>query len=381
MRHHLLTKDEVRKNWKVLLWLATAVTLIGVLLIPARSGSADDVWYRLAGSDAERYIGMAQGDSIAYPWGGRWLVPSMASLVDGSPVGALQALNYLFLFLAVAAITYLASAYASSAAAMVGAWAFTGTGVALLVLFQNPFLVDSAGLFVFALIGIAYRRESYWALAGLVVLGVTVKEVVIGFLLLLLLRRRWRELAVSSVLSTGLLYYGVVSSAPGSALLPEFSGGLVVKLAFGLGAGWLLAAIAVLQISARFKAVGRQDLQYFSLTIVLSVAVLPLATDTSRLLVFALPAVVPLCAIALSESGKARIAVGVMFAVPAVVSVIPSRLTYTLRPQPFEQLESWYSANTELIAASALLALIGAVVASWPAILGLTNRHRVSDGS
>ncbi|OZC75190.1 hypothetical protein CH251_10460 [Rhodococcus sp. 06-462-5] len=368
---------EKRKDWLFLLWFALAVTLIGVLLIPSRSGNADDVWYRLAGSDAGRYIGLAQGDPTAYPWGGRWLVPRVASLADGASVGALQALNYLFLSLAVAAITYLAADYALSASAMVGAWAFSATGVALLVLFQNPFLVDSAGLFVFALIGIAYRRENYWALAALAVLGVTIKEVVIGFLLLLLLRRRWRELTIACVLSAGLLYYGVVSSAPGSALLPEFSVGLVVKFAFGLGAAWLLAAIAVLQISRGRKVVARQDLQYFSLTIVLSVAVLPLATDTSRLLVFALPAVVPLCAMALSESGKVRIAVGVMFAIPAVVSVIPSRFTYSLRPQPFEQLESWYSANTELIAVSALLALIGAVVACWPAILGLTNRHQV----
>lgn len=367
----------MRKNWQFLLWFATAVTVIGVLLIPSRSGNADDGWYGLASSDAYRYIAMAQGDAIAYPWGGRWLVPRMASLADGASVGALQALNYLFLFLAVAAITYLAADYASSTSVMVGALAFSATGVALLVLFQNPFLVDSGGLFVFALIGIAYRRENYWALAAVVVVGVTVKEVVIGFLLLLLLRRRWRELGIASVLSAGLLYYGVVSSAPGSALLPEFSGGLVVKLAFGLGAGWLLAAVAVLQISRRRKVVGRQDLQYFSLTIVLSIAVLPLATDTSRLLVFALPAVVPLCAMAMSESGKVRIAAGVVFAIPAIVSVIPSRFTYRLRPQPFEQLESWYSANIELIAVSALLALVGAVVVSWTAILGLTNRHRV----
>lgn len=366
-----------RKNWKFLLWLSTAVTVIGVLLIPSRSGDADDVWYRLAGSDAGRYIGMAQGDVTPYPWGGRWLVPLMASFADGASVGALQALNYLFLFLAIGSITYLGLNYASSSSAMVGAWAFCATGVALLVLFQNPFLVDSAGLFVFALIGIAYRRGNYWALAAVVVLGVTIKEVVIGFLLLLLLRRRWSELAVASVLSAGLLYYGVVSSGPGSVLLPEFSVGLVVKLAFGLGGGWLLAAVAVLQISHRRNLVAQQDLQYFALTIVLSLAVLPMATDTSRLLVFALPAVVPLCAIALSESSRVRIAVGVVFAIPAVVSVIPSRFTYRLRPQPFEQLESWYSANTELIAVSALLALIGAVVAGWPAILGLTNRHRV----
>lgn len=63
---------------------------------------------------------------------------------------------------------------------------------------------------------------------------------------------------------------------------------------------------------------------------------------------FALSAVVPLCAMALSESDKVRIAVGVLFAVPAVVSVIPSRFTYALRPQPYEQSESWYSSDKEL---------------------------------
>lgn len=83
------------------------------------------------------------------------------------------------------------------------------------------------------------------------------------------------------------------------------------------------------------------------LTIVLSVAVLRLATDTSRLLVLVLPAVVPLCAIALSESGTVRIAVGVVFAIPAVVAVIPSRFTYTLRPLPFEQVEACYSNGTD----------------------------------
>jgi hypothetical protein len=281
---------------------------------------------------------------------------------------------------AIASITYLGVNYATSVSSIIGAWAFTATGVALLVLFQNPFLDDSTGLFVSALVRIAYRRENYWALAGLVVVGVTVKEVVIGFLLLLLLSRRWRELAVSNVLSAGLLYYGVVSAAPGSARLPELCVGLVVKLAFGLGAGRLFAAVAVLQISPGRKTVALQDLQYFLLTVVLSVAVPPLATDTTRLLVVTLPAVVPLCAMALSESGRVRIAVGVMFAIPAVVSVIPSRFTYGLRLHPFEQLEAWYSANTELIAVSALLALIGAVVASWPAIRGLANIRRVDAG-
>lgn len=104
-------------------------------------------------------------------------------------------------------------------------------------------IASKPGRFVFALIGIGYRRENYWALAAVVVVGVTVNEVVVGFLLSLLLRRRWRELAMARVLSAGFLYYGVLSSVPGSALLPEFSVGLVVKLAFGLGAGWLLASI------------------------------------------------------------------------------------------------------------------------------------------
>lgn len=45
------------------------------------------------------------------------------------------------------------------------------TGVALLVLFQNLFLVDSVCLFVFALIGIADRRENRRTLAAVVVLG------------------------------------------------------------------------------------------------------------------------------------------------------------------------------------------------------------------
>lgn len=43
LRPDLHMSHEVRKNWRVLLWFATAETLIGGLLISSRSGNADEM--------------------------------------------------------------------------------------------------------------------------------------------------------------------------------------------------------------------------------------------------------------------------------------------------------------------------------------------------
>ena len=353
--------------------IACTVFVAGILLIPARHQGASDRWYSIAESDAKRYIDMAHGDPIAYPWGGRWLLPFLSSLFRRFEIEALQTLNYACLLAAIAAITYLAL-HSARTPAVGAAWLFAGTGAALPMLFQNPFLVDSAGLLVFALIGVANRRQAYTWVTAFVVVGVTIKEVVIGFLLLLALRKRWAELGVAVVASVALLYYGKVRSQPGSAVLPDLSAGLVVKFVFGLGAAWLLVALAVAYLM-RSRSLPRLDAEYFSLTAGLSLAALPLATDTSRLLVFALPAVIPLCALVLSASPLARLGVGGALAVPAALSVIPSRLTLDhLRPTPFNQLETWYTANWELIAGFALSAIVGAIIASWPTLRQVGRR-------
>lgn len=96
-------------------------------------------------------------------------------------------------------------------------------------------------------------------------------------------------------------------------------------------------------------------------------------TDTSRLLVLAVPAVVPLCTIALSEWAKS--ASRLATCPPSLRSSrLDSRTACALSCS-----SSWspYSTNAEPIAVSALRALVEAIVASWPAIVGLTNRHRV----
>lgn len=351
------------RGWQAL-GLGAVVTALGLALIPQRHPGAAIPWYRTDGYDAEKYIRMADGETQPYPWGGRWGVPAVARLLPLDAADALRVVNVVSLLLAVAAISWLALHVAGRVLPVAAAWVFAATGAGLLFLFQNPYLTDATALLVFALIGVFFVREQWPWLALVITVGVTVKEVVIGFIVLLLLARQWLLAAVTTAVSAALLYVGWRVSEGGGGTPVELGVGTVVKLYFGLGAAWLLVAAAgalALRCRPSLRAGG---FEVFAVaTFGLAVISLPLATDTSRLMLFALPAVVPAVAWLVRGVDRRLLVAACCAAVPAALLVIPSRLTLgSLAPEPFRELEQWYSANLALVAAASLLAAAAAVV-------------------
>ncbi|MGW5321829.1 hypothetical protein [Rhodococcus pyridinivorans] len=348
--------------------MAAAVFIIFVTLVPARHSEAVDPWYRIDESDAARYIGMSGGQPTPYPWGGRWLLPSLASLFGENSTVALQFLNYLFLLAALVAISYLTAKQTRSQLVAACAWIFTASGAAFLLLFQNPYLMDSAGLFVFAAIGLAYIRKKYALVALLIVTGVTIKEVAVGFVILLLLQKRWTEFAFAVGGSCALLMYGMERSEAGSAILPEIGIGVLVKFWFGLNAAWPVAIVGLLILITvpRFRTESSTlTFQFFATTLLITFAALPIATDTSRLLAFALPATVPLCAQGLSRCRSHSLALGTVLSIPAILTIIPTRISWPFKPDTLTQLESWYATNILEIGFATAMAIIGSIFATW----------------
>ncbi|WP_037158565.1 hypothetical protein [Rhodococcoides fascians] len=365
--------------------VATAVMVAAFLLIPARHAGALDPWFGVDSSDALRYITMANGGEVEYPWGGRWSIPWISSLFGDSATTVLRVLNYVFAFAATTLITYSAAKLSGSYRAVAAAWLFTATGAAYTLLFQNPYLLDSAGLLVIALIGFCYLRHRDLPMLALILIGVTVKEVVIGFLVLLLFRRQWALFSIGAVASCALLAYGVHSSPPGSALFPEPGFGIVVKGWFGFGAGWVLILAGISSLGlyiarSSHKAKAVQELrssgpaQYFATVVVIALASLPLATDTSRLLVFALPATLPITAVVLSKCTRRTLLIACGLAVPAVFVVLPTRVSFALKPEVLTQLEEWYAANIAAIFVATVLSTVGACIAARPLLARSPSR-------
>lgn len=353
------------RGWQGL-GLGAAVAAIGLFLVPQRHPGAEIPWYRTSGSDADRYIAMTGGQAQPYPWGGRWGVPALARLLPLEAADALVVVNVVSLVLAAAAISWLALLVAGRLAAVATAWVFAATGAGLLFLFQNPYLTDATALLLFAVIGILFVREQWTLVALAIAAGVTVKEVCVGFIVLLLVARQWALATLTAAVSFGLLFVGWRMSEGSEAKAVDLGVGTVVKLYFGLGAAWLLVAVVVaVAVSRRWTDLagyGRGFAAFAVVTFGLALVSLPLATDTTRLMLFALPAVIPAVAWLIRDVSPRLLVLAAVAAVPAALVVIPTRVTLdALAPEPFRELEQWYSANMVVVAATGLLAAVAAV--------------------
>jgi hypothetical protein len=349
------------------LLIGATVLVVGLLLVPSRMDDASFPWFEAQNGDAGRYLLMVEGYSQPYPWGGRWLVPTIASLVPWESTDALWAVNVLLLGLFAVVVSAQALALTSRTASVVSAWLFAAGGVGLMLLFQNPFLTDTAALLLIAVMGSVHMRGTAtrsWWLGLLVPLSCTVRESCVIFLLLLAADRRWRVLAVSALLCAVALLFGFQLADAGGSTVPTFGLGMIVKIYVGLGALWILMLGAVWLQRGSSRPVGQGRFLTFAAVCAGLVAVgILTATDTPRMVAFLLPAAVPLAAVLLAGLTSGRALGLAAAAVPAVLVVIPTRLTWTRVPRGMAQLEDWYAANWLLLLAAMTLAAAGAFLA------------------
>lgn len=360
------TNTSSRARWAQAAAISATAFLVLFLLIIRRTSNATTTWFNLEDSDAARYLGLTNGVPQPYPWGGRWLVPTIAGWLPLEAPLALLIVSSIFALGALMLISRLALEVDGATWRTVAvAWVFAAGGAALPLMFQTPALTDSAGLGFIALFGLLYVRgtdRDLWAMALLVPVGVTARESLVGFLLLLVLRRKWLPLVVGGVLSLGALAWGFLISGPTKGAAINLDLTTVPKVYLGLGALWLFAIAGLWCMLRGRLSLPSQYKQFFVAVFVLGIVSLPMATDTPRLQLFLLPAAVPIAAW-LAGACRGRVqAWAWLAALPAALWALPTHLTAWALPPDIASLDEWYLANAIVISIGLLGAAAGAVV-------------------
>ncbi|MBK6762531.1 MAG: hypothetical protein IPG68_04300 [Micrococcales bacterium] len=354
-------------RWLPAFLIGAGVVTAGLLLIPSRTLDGRFPWYRAQSGDAGRYLLMVDGFSQPYPWGGRWLVPQIASLLPWDSVVALWLANVAFIGVFAVLVSAAALAFTSRITPVALAWAFAGGGVGLMLLFQNPYLIDAAALASIAVIGCLHLRGttvSAWWLGLFIPVSCTVRESCAVFLLLLAVDRRWGILAVSTLISGAAVLYGFQLADAGGSIPPTGGVGMLFKAYSGLGALWILMLATVWFPGGSSRPIAERRFMTYGVACAgLALIGIGTATDTTRMVAFLLPVGVPLAAVLLTGLTTRR-AIGLSLAtVPAMLFVVPTRLTWARVPPGMEELEDWYMTNWMVILPTLALAAAAALVA------------------
>ena len=361
--------------------MGSAVFLLGLLLVPSRQRSAELDWYKVTG-DAERYLAMMNGHPQPYPWGGRWILPTLAASLPGDHLVTLRFVNYACLWLALIALSALGlkATKETRIGPLALAWVFSSTGVGLLLLFQNPTLTDSALLLCISAIGLLRMKENWLGLSCLIPVCVGVRESAIVFVLLFLLSKKWRLAALTTVASLVMLIYSRSLSNGTQIELPELGVRLIPKLYLGLGSVWIiLAFLGVLVIKERLfsperLSIKKAAIDFYAVASIGGLVALPLATDVPRLLVFLLPVTLPLSTRFIGRTRDLRVsAVASLAAIPAILTAVPTLPFRSRLPHVMTELDQYYLANVVLLGAAIVLAAAAACIVCFASLRGSSD--------
>lgn len=352
--------------------VGSTVFLVGLMLVPSRQRFAQLDWYKVSG-DAARYLEMMSGHPQPYPWGGRWVVPTVAAYLPGDQIATLRLVNYACLWGALICLSALGlnAIKRTRISAVALAWIFSSTGVGLLLCFQNPLLTDSALLLCISAIGLLRMKGNWWGVSFLIPVSVGVRESAIVFVLLLFLAKKWRFAVPTVVASLAMLMYSRSLSKGIQVELPELNARLIFKLYMGLGSVWIImASLAILFIRRRlftreYLSNHRAAFDFYFVATIGGLVALPLATDVPRLCVFLLPVTFPLSTWFIAHTRDLSVsAVASIAAVPAIFVVVPTSFFRNLLPNVMPDLDQYYFANLMLLAASIILATAAACYVS-----------------